>query len=130
MSAANQDANAPQPSSLAAAWRHAHALAVVLERSTSGAKDVVSLGDAWAAGVELWLATGLPYLILTATSRKGLHSPSALMARDADALRFAVGLVCDRGADVNILWANCGSEAAWEIVYPILAERMPTEGSA
>jgi hypothetical protein len=114
-----------EPSSPEAAWKHATGLAVVLERSTSSAKDVIGLGEAWAVGVELWLATGLRYLILSTTSREGLQSPNAIMARDVDALRLAVQLVFERTSNINVLWANCADVATWEIVSALLAERMP-----
>jgi hypothetical protein len=113
------------------AWRYADALAVLLSRGTSTAHDVAGLGPLWALGAQVWLSTNFPYLVLVAYNRDTAErgSPGAFMARNADALRHAVGVLAER-VNGRILWVNCGDAAGWQVVHDAIAEQMPTEGRA
>jgi hypothetical protein len=121
-----------EPSSPAAAWERASALAVVLDH-TSSPNDVAGLGSAWPICVSTWqrqFAPQFPYLVLAATSRGRLNNPTAFFARDTDALCHAAALLGARVAPELILWCNVASVTTWKILAASLAANMPTEGSA
>jgi hypothetical protein len=121
----------PDPTPPAGAWERASALAVVLDR-TSSPGDVEGLGSAWPLCVETWrqAAPQFPYLVLAATSRGRLNSPTAFLARDADALRHAAAVLGERVAPGLILWCNVASVETWTILADSLAEDMAVAGNA
>lgn len=109
----------------------ASGIAVVLSRDVSMVADVGGLGTAWAGGTRFWLdlPDGPHYLILAATSRGNWHNPSALLARDTAALRYAALLVTERTRG-SVLWSNLCNDVAWQVICDVVAETTSTEGTA
>ena len=106
----------------------ASAFAVVMSRDVSTAADVEGLGDAWADAARSWLDLSEPFQHLILTARRGqVNRPSALLARDDEALAVVVAELCSRAPT---LFASCTNAAAWAIVERAVAISAPAAGCA
>jgi hypothetical protein len=89
----------------AAAWSRT-AVIICREYPPEGLAELRKAGEAYAAGIGLWEASDARFVLLLAQERHGeqARAPLVGLARDLDALRAVVQMVCGMLDTVQCAW--------------------------